>query len=109
MNTELTYIRCGDYFIPNLKLETTEERPLNKYGRMRRTFLREHRPIEYSILAMEQKLFPHLWETQETAQRRAEPGKAGRPRPQREDRARRRPVSRYCGRRKRPDSAAGSG
>ena len=72
MNTELTYIRCGDYFIPNLKLETTEERPLNKYGRMRRTFLREHRPIEYSILAMEQKLFPHLWETQETAQRRAE-------------------------------------
>ena len=49
MNTELTYIRCGDYFIPNLKLETTEERPLNKYGRMRRTFLREHRPIEYSI------------------------------------------------------------
>ena len=72
MNTELTYIRCGDYFIPNLKLETTEERPLNKYGRMRRTFLWEHRPIEYSILAMEQKLFPHLWETQETAQRRAE-------------------------------------
>ena len=60
MTTELTYTRCGDYSIPNLKLETTEERPLNKYGRMRRTFLREHRPIEYSILAMEQKLFPHL-------------------------------------------------
>lgn len=72
MNTELTYIRYGDYFIPNLKLETTEECPLNKYGRMRRTFLREHRPIEYSILAVEQKLFPHLWEIQETAQRRVE-------------------------------------
>lgn len=72
MNTELTYIRFGDYFIPNLKPETAEERPLNKYGRMRRTFLREHRPIEYSILAMEQTLFPHLWEIQETAGRRVE-------------------------------------
>lgn len=60
MTTELTYTRCGDYSIPNLKLETTEKQPLNKYGRMLRTFLREHRPIEYSILAMEQKLFPHL-------------------------------------------------
>ena len=60
MTTELTYTRCGDYTIPNLKQETTEKQPLNKYGRMLRTFLREHRPIEYSILAMEQKLFPHL-------------------------------------------------
>lgn len=35
MKPELTYIQCGDYWIPNLKLESTEERPLNKYGRMR--------------------------------------------------------------------------
>ena len=37
---------------------------------MRRTFLKEHRPTQYSILAMTQKLFPHLWEIQETAERR---------------------------------------
>ena len=42
MKPELTYIRSGGYWIPNLKLESTEEHPLNKYGRMRRTFLREH-------------------------------------------------------------------
>ncbi len=72
MNTELTYIRCGDYYIPNLVLEPVEKRPLNKYGRMRRTFLMEHRPIEYSILAMQQKLFPHLLEIQDTAERRIE-------------------------------------
>ena len=64
MKPELTYIRSGDYWIPNLKLESTEERPLNKYGQMRRTFLREHKPIQYSLLAMQQKLFPHLWEVQ---------------------------------------------
>ena len=72
MKPELAYIRSGDYWIPDLNLESTEQRPLNKYGRMRRTFLREHRPTQYSILAMKQKLFPHLWEVQEAAERRLE-------------------------------------
>ena len=72
MKPELTYIQSGDYWIPNLKPESTEERPLNKYGRMRRTFLREHKPIQCSLLAMQQKLFPHLWEVQEAAERRLE-------------------------------------
>ena len=72
MKPELTYIQSGDCWIPNLKLENTEERPLNKYGRMRRTFLREHRPTQYSIPAMQQKLFPHLLEVQEAAERRLE-------------------------------------
>ena len=53
MKPELTYIQSGDYWIPNLKPESTEERPLNKYGRMRRTFLREHKPIQYSLLETE--------------------------------------------------------
>ena len=69
MKPQLTYVCCGDYWIPDFKLENTEEKPLNKYGRMRRTFLREHRPTQYSILAMQQKLFPHLWEVQESAER----------------------------------------
>ena len=50
MKPQLTYVCCGDYWIPDFKLENTEEKPLNKYGRMRRTFLREHRPTQYSIL-----------------------------------------------------------
>lgn len=72
MKPQLSYIRSGDYWIPDLKLESAEERPLNKYGRMCRTFLREHKPIEYSLLAMQQKRFPHLWEVQEAAERRLE-------------------------------------
>ena len=72
MKPQLSYMRSGDYWIPDFKLENTEEKPLNKYGRMRRTFLREHRPTQYSILAMQQKLFPHLWEVQEAAECRLE-------------------------------------
>ena len=72
MKPELSYIRSGDYWIPDLRLESTEQRPLNKYGRMRRSFLREHKPLQYSILVMQQKLFLHLWEVQEAAERRLE-------------------------------------
>ena len=53
MKPELTYIQSGDYWIPDLKLESTEQRPLTKYGRMRRTFLREHRPMQCSLLTMQ--------------------------------------------------------
>ena len=32
---KLTYIRCGDYDIPNLKLSAQPETSIGKYGRMR--------------------------------------------------------------------------
>ena len=32
---ELTYARCGDYYIPDLKLSEQPEAPIGKYGRMR--------------------------------------------------------------------------
>lgn len=50
MKPELSYIRSGDYWIPDLRLESTEQRPLNKYGRMRRSFLQKHRPVQYSTM-----------------------------------------------------------
>ena len=31
---ELTYTRCGDYYIPDLKLSEQPEAPIGKYGRM---------------------------------------------------------------------------
>ena len=33
--SELTYTRCGDYYIPDLKLSEQPEAPIGKYGRMR--------------------------------------------------------------------------
>ena len=68
---ELTYHRNGDYLIPDLKLEG-EQTPLGKYGRMRREFIKEHRPILYNSLVVTGKLHPHLLETEESARNRLE-------------------------------------
>ena len=69
---ELTYIRSGDYWIPNLILSQQENKPLGKYGRMRKAYLKEHRPILYSQLLLSEKLYPHLLEIEETANQRLE-------------------------------------
>jgi hypothetical protein len=60
--TELTYSRVGDYLLPNIILSERkgDYPPIGRYGRMRRAFLKEHRPIEYSRLLMTEQLFPHL-------------------------------------------------
>ena len=47
-------------------------KPLSKYGRMRKAYLKEHRPILYNQLLMSEKLYPHLLEIDETAQSRLE-------------------------------------
>jgi hypothetical protein len=38
-----TYRQVGDYFIPNLVLPDDGEYQIGKYGRMRRSYLKEHR------------------------------------------------------------------
>ena len=68
--TELTYKEAGDYQIPDIKLEETEDRPLGKYGRMRRTYLMENNRLLYNHLTLTGRLFPHLWEIQDTADAR---------------------------------------
>ena len=37
----------GDYFIPIIELKPVEDKILNKYGRMRRTFLQEQKTSKY--------------------------------------------------------------
>ena len=67
---DITYTKCGDYYIPNIVLSDTTHYHIGKYGRMRRTFLQEHRPIQYSDLVLTEKLFPHLTEIDETCHQR---------------------------------------
>ena len=69
---ELTYTRSGDYWIPNLSLSPQEDQPLGKYGRMRKKYLQEHRPVLWNSLILSEKLYPHLREIDETASRRLE-------------------------------------
>ncbi len=68
--TEITYTQAGDYLIPDIKLEETEDRPLGKYGRMRRAYLEENNQLLYNHLVLTGNLFPHLWEIQDTADAR---------------------------------------
>ena len=72
MENSLTYTWNGDYLIPDLKLTEQPEKPLGKYGRMRKAYLKEHRPLIYNQLLLTEKLYPHLLEIDETANSRLE-------------------------------------
>lgn len=67
----LEYIRSGDYFIPNLTLPE-ETRPIGKWGRMHREYLREYKPIQYNCLLLSGKLWTYLADPNEQAQDRLE-------------------------------------
>ena len=67
----LEYIRSGDYFIPNLTLPE-ETRPMGKWGRMHREYLKEHKPIQYNYLLLSGKLWTYLADLNEQAQDRLE-------------------------------------
>ena len=72
MNNNFTYTRCGDYEIPNLTLSEAENKPLGKYGRMRKKYLQEHRPVLWNSMILSEKLYPHLREIDEAANARLE-------------------------------------
>lgn len=68
--TGIEYVRQGDYYIPNLILPKQRKMHLNKYGRMRLNYLKEHNKAEYTIMLMENTLIEHLEEIQETSTKR---------------------------------------
>ena len=72
MRKEITYRQEWDYLLPEIELNVTMEKPLGKYGRMRRAYLKENNPVLYSDLVLTEQLFPHLQEIDETAHRRLE-------------------------------------
>ena len=60
---ELTYTEVGDYFYPDLTLpETEDDRPLGKYGLLRKTYLKQRRPMMYDRLLLAGKLDSNLRE-----------------------------------------------
>ena len=67
----ITYIRSGDYYIPDLTLPE-ESRSTGKWGRMHRNYLREHKPIQYNCLLLSGKLWTYLADLNEQAQDRLE-------------------------------------
>ena len=65
----INYIRVGDYYIPDLTLPE-ETRPIGKWGRMHREYLREHKPIQYNCLLLSGKLWTYLADLNEQSQTR---------------------------------------
>jgi hypothetical protein len=67
-----TYRQEGDYLIPNLTLPDTGDYQIGKYGRMRRSYLKEHHPALYSALILGGTLFKHLAEIDQACNERME-------------------------------------
>ncbi len=68
---ELNYIRCGDYYIPDIRLPE-ETRPIGRWGRMHRDYLKEHHPIRFNALCLSGDLWTYLADLNEQAQTRLE-------------------------------------
>ena len=65
-----TYRQEGDYLIPNLLPPEGSDMPLGKYGRLRRTFLKEHRSCIYTAMLMNGSLREHLHEIDQLCKER---------------------------------------
>ncbi|MDO5300711.1 MAG: TnpV protein [Clostridia bacterium] len=70
--SELTYTTVNGYQIPNVTLPEQEATLLNKYGRMRKQYLQEHRPILFQAMLLNGTLQSHLAEISQTAEQRIE-------------------------------------
>jgi len=66
---QITYIKTGDYYIPDWKLPE-EHRPIGRWGRMHREYLKEHHPVVFNQLVLSGNLWSYLADINEQAQQR---------------------------------------
>ena len=66
----LWYELIGDYYIPVLTLSSDEQRPIGKWGRMHRDYIKEHRPIFFNDLVLSGQLWTYLADLNEQAKER---------------------------------------
>ena len=67
-----TYTQVGDVLLPDLCIGEAEQRPIGKYGRMRKRYLKEQHPVIFSELLLSGKMYPHLMEIDEACEGRTE-------------------------------------
>ncbi len=65
----IDYILVGDYYIPDLKLPE-ENRPIGRYGRLHRDYLKQEHPARFSFLILTGKLWTYLADLNEQAEER---------------------------------------
>ncbi len=67
-----TFTQVGNVLLPDLTIGEAEQRPIGKYGRMRKRYLKEQHSLIYSELLLSGKLYPHLLEIDEACKGRFE-------------------------------------
>lgn len=65
----LHYTLVGDYYISDLKLPE-ENRPIGRYGRLHRDYLKEEHTARYSSIILKGKLWTYLADLNEQAEER---------------------------------------
>lgn len=63
----LHYTLEGDYYIPDLKLPEGK-RPIGRYGRLHRNYLKEQHPARYSYLVLSGELWTYLADLNDQAE-----------------------------------------
>ena len=66
------YVLMGDYYIPDIQLGDVDDRPIGRWGRVHRDYLRDNRPIVYNELLLFGRLHTMLADLNEQAQQRLE-------------------------------------
>ena len=69
IETGIVYVLVGDYYIRDLKLPE-ESRPIVRYGRLHREYLKQEHPARYSSLILTGKLWTYLADLNEQAEER---------------------------------------
>lgn len=67
----IDYVLVGDYYIPDLRLPE-ENRPIGRWGRMHREYLKEWHCARYDSLILSGKLWTYLADLDEQAEKRFE-------------------------------------
>jgi len=58
-NLTIPYVKVGDYYFPNFAL-LPDAGDIGFWGRRRKDFLREHRPVTFNQLVLSGELFKYL-------------------------------------------------
>ena len=63
----IEYVRNGDYYIPNLTVPDDKVYNIGKYGRLHSIFIKENRPVFYSMKMLDGTWLAYLEEIATTA------------------------------------------
>ena len=65
----IDYVLSGDYYIPEFQISKAD-RPIGHYGRLRKAYLKEYRPVLFQALIADGTLYKHLADTNAQATER---------------------------------------